>query len=119
MISLQHQPLPDSERKPYAEAVSRLAGIRHALRLVDELGEGPSPDPENDGLIADCFAAASPARQAVFDRKSAMAVNAAAAGLEALLAVRHDGQEPHAEANRALVEQIRRELEEVSQLVLR
>lgn len=119
MLSLQRQLGVESDRQPYAEAVARLAGIRHALRLVDELGDGPSPDVDGDGALSDCFAAAGPARQKLFDRKSAMTVNAAAAGLEALLATRQDGAEPHAEASRVMVEQIRAELEQISRIVLR
>lgn len=119
MLHLQRQPGFDSDRQPYAEAVSRLAGIRHALRLVDQLGDGPAPDPVSDGALADNFTAAGPARQALFDRKSAMTVNAAAAGLEALLATRQSGFEPHAEASRAMVDQIRAELEQISRIVLR
>lgn len=119
MLHLQRQPDFESDRPPYAEAVSRLAGIRHALRLVNQLGDGPAPDPEGDGLLADTFAASGPARQALFDRKSAMTVNAAVAGLEALLASRQEGIEPHTEASRAMVEQIRAELEQISRIVLR
>ena len=42
--------LPDSGaraascREPYAEAVSRLASVRHALRLVEPFGGGPASD---------------------------------------------------------------------------
>ena len=117
MPSIQRQPAAESQ--PYAEAVSRLAGIRHALRLVDQLGDGPAPDLDGDEALASHFAAAGPSRQALFDRKSALAVSAAAAGLEALLATRSAGAEPHAEASRTLVEEIRRELEQVSKIVLR
>jgi hypothetical protein len=119
MLHLQRQPQAESDRQPYAEVVSRLAGIRHALRLVDQIGDGPSPDPVADGVLVDNFAIAGPARQALFDRKSAMTVNAAAAGLEALLAVRQAGDEPHAEASRAMVDEIRAELEQISRIVLR
>lgn len=119
MLHLQPQTGVESDRRPYAEAVSRLASIRHALRLVDQVGDGPSPDLDGDGAIADSFAIAGPARQALFDRRSAMTVGAAAAGLEALLATRQAGAEPHAEANRAMVDQIRAELEQISRIVLR
>ncbi|MEO6432869.1 MAG: hypothetical protein ABIO29_02680 [Sphingomicrobium sp.] len=119
MLNLQRQPGLEPDRQPYAEAVSRLASVRHALRLVGELGDGPAPDIEGDGALAEGFAVAGPARQTLFDRKSAMTVSAAAAGLEALLAVRQNGGEPHAEASRAMVDQIRSELEQISRIVLR
>ena len=73
--------------------MARLAGIRQALALADSYGGGPAPD---------------------LDAKSDQVVNAAAAGLEALAAVEPDGA-----AGRDLVERIRRELAEVSNLVLR
>ncbi len=41
-----------------------------------------------------------------------------AAGVEALLDERQKGREPNAEASRALVEQIRRELAEVARVIL-
>ena len=117
MLHLQPAIAPESDRKPYAEAVSRLASVRHALRLVDDFGGGPASD--DDALLADSWDDAGKARQRLFDRKSAMTVQATAAGLEALLGERGEGREPHEEAGRALVDEIRRELEEVSRSLLR
>ena len=117
MLHLQPAIAPESDRKPYAEAVSRLASIRHALRLVDDFGGGPASD--DDALLADSWDDAGKARQRLFDRKSAMTVQATAAGLEALLGERGEGREPHQEAGRVLVEEIRRELEEVSRSLFR
>ncbi len=45
-------------------------------------------------------------------------VGAAAAGIEALLIERQEGREPHAAAGEALVELIRRELQDVAGIVL-
>jgi hypothetical protein len=45
-------------------------------------------------------------------------IGAAAAGIEALLIERQEGREPHSAANEALVEQIRRELQEIAGIVL-
>ena len=53
------QPRPE----PYAEAVSRLASIRHALRLVDDHGGGPAPDLDWDSEIAAAWDEAGPATQ--------------------------------------------------------
>src|SRR6476469_3792450 len=93
----------------YAEAVSRLASVRHALRLVDG-GFGGGPDSEFDGEISAAWDGAGEAKQRCFDRRSSQLVGTAAAGIEALLGQRHDGREPHSAANQALVEEIRREL---------
>ena len=72
---------------------ARLAGIRQALSLADASGAGPAPD---------------------LDTQSDQLVGAAAAGLNALAAVQGDSA-----ASRELVERIRRELAEISRLVLR
>jgi len=103
--------------EPYAEAVSRLASIRHALRLVDPFA-GPAPDEDNDAAIAAVWPAASEVKRSRFDERSARAAAGAAAGIEALLAARAAGHEPHQAASSALVDEIRRELEEVSRLML-
>jgi hypothetical protein len=109
---------PETRPAPYAEAVSRLASIRHALRLVDEFGAGPASDFPQDETIACAWDEAGEARQRLFDRRSGRLVGTAAAGVEALLIERQDGREPHAEASRALVEEIQRELREVAGLIL-
>jgi len=108
------EPTPE----PYAEAVARLAGIRHALRLVDPCGGGPAPDEQDDQEIACAWNEAPHTRQRRFDAHSARLVGATAAGLEALLAERQKGREPNREASQALVDQIRRELAQVSRLIL-
>lgn len=119
MLHLQPLPADEPEFDPYAEAVSRLVGIRHALRLVDDHGGGPAPDCDSDQRVAAKWTESDEGRRRLFDRRSKAAVNATSAGVQALLAERGQGREPHAEASRALVERIRRELEEVSRIVLR
>ena len=103
MLNLLPTPELESNPRPYAEAVSRLASIRHALRLVDRFGGGPAPDPEGDERIADAWDDAGEARQRWFDSRSAMTVGATAAGLEALLVIHRNDDEPHQEAGRVLV----------------
>jgi hypothetical protein len=83
---------PASDSSQYGDAVARLSGIRQALALADANGAGPAPD---------------------LEAHSGQVVSAAAAGLEALGAV--DGSA----AGRELVERIRRELAQISDLVLR
>ena len=119
MLHLQANPAPEPDFDPCTEAVSRLAGIRHALRLVDDHGGGPASDPDSDERIAALWDKAGEGRRRLFDRRSSEAVCATAAGVEALLTERGQGREPHREASRTLVEQIRRELEEMAHIVLR
>ena len=86
-------PQPTHEPLPYGEAVERLSGIRQALFRAEGFGAGPAPD---------------------LDSQSDQVVSAAAAGLAALTAVDGDSA-----ASRELVERIRKELAEISNLVLR
>ena len=118
MLHLLPDSAPEPAPQPYAEAVSRLASIRHALRLVDPFGGGPASDFDDDHKVAAAWDEASEHRRRAFDLKSNRLVGAAAAGVEALLIERQAGREPNQEASRALVEQIRRELAEVSRLIL-
>ena len=101
----------------YAEAVSRLASVRHALRLVDG-GFSAGPEGDLDDEVADAWGNAGEARQRCFDRRSARLVGTAAAGIEALLGQRHEGREPHVLACKTLVDEIRRELRDVAHIVL-
>ena len=118
MLHLQPVQPAEPENQPYAEAVSRLASIRHALRLVNQWGGGPADD--RDGVdLSGVWAQAGPARQRLVERQSEMTVHAAAAGLEALLAGHTSFAGPNVEASRAMVDQIRRELEDISTVVLR
>jgi hypothetical protein len=116
MLHLVAQPEPEIP-VAYAEAVARLASVRHALRLVDGgLGDGPEPD--LDGHIASAWPHASEAKQRWFDRRSARLVGTTVAGIEALLDQRQKDREPHHAASAALIEEIRRELREVAGIVL-
>lgn len=112
--------LPDSapEPGPYAEAVARLASIRHALRLVDPHGGGPASDPTDQLDVVAAWDQADEAKRRSFDARSAKLVSAAAAGLEALVAVNQHGRAPNTAASREMVDQIRRELAAVSRLIL-
>jgi hypothetical protein len=119
MLHLLAEPEFAAAPKPYAEAVSRLASIRHALRLVGTLGDGPSADlPDEDEAIAAMWDEKDEASRRRFDRRSEKLVGATAAGMEALLAARQDGGRAHPEASKFLVDQIRRELADVARVVL-
>jgi hypothetical protein len=112
--------LPQSDPRPiaYAEAVSRLASIRHALRLVEPFAGGPAPDLTDDQSIAAAWDGSGEAKQRLFDRRSERLVGATAAGIEALLIERQEGREPHLEATQAMVDQIRSELQSVAGIIL-
>ncbi|MEO6581824.1 MAG: hypothetical protein ABIN68_03325 [Sphingomicrobium sp.] len=102
---------------PYVEALARLASIRHALRLVDPFGGGPASDPYDDEQLATAWSAASTAKNRCFDGRTHRTANAAAAGLQALLAERATGREPHVAASATLSEEIRLGLEDVCKLM--
>jgi hypothetical protein len=118
MLHLIPESAPQATPQPYAEAVSRLASIRHALRLVDPFGGGPASDLNQDEAIAAAWPEAGEARLRAFDARSTRLVGATAAGVEALLDERQKGLEPHQEASKALVEEIRRGLRDVARLIL-
>ena len=110
---------PRTDPQPYAEAMARLASIRHALRLVDPFGGGPASDPEHDEQMATAWGGASKATNRCFDSRTSRTASAAAAGLEAVLAERAVGREPNAAASQKLSEEIRIGLEDVSRLMRR
>ena len=113
--------LPAQDRArpaPYAEAVSRLAAIRHALRLVEPFAGGPASDEDPNAAIAAAWDDAGDARRSMFDRRTGHLIGATAAGLEALLIEQADGRAPHREASQALVEEIRRDLSEIARVVI-
>jgi len=118
MLHLLPESQPQSRPLAYAEAVSRLASVRHAMRLVEPFGSGPASDFNQDGEIASAWDDAGEGKQRHFDRRSGALVGAAAAGLEALVIERQEGREPNAEATQAMVDQIRRELQDVAGIIL-
>ena len=110
----QHEP----EVGPaYAEAVSRLASVRHALRLVDG-GFSDGPGDDLDEQVAAAWPQAGEGRHRCFERRSARLVGMAANGIEALLSQRQKNREPHRAASEALVNEIRCELRDVAGIVL-
>ena len=117
MLHLLADATPEPRPQPYAEALARLASVRHALRLVDG-GFAAGPLDDLDENIAAAWPEAGEAKQHWFDRRLEQLVATAAAGIEALLGERDQGREPHREAGRTLVDEIRRELREVAGIVL-
>jgi hypothetical protein len=102
--------LPESQATevpaPYAEAVARLASIRHALACVEQIaGKEPSYR-DSEARLALGFPGASPPVQRCFDSRSARVASAAAAGLEAIARQQDAGVTPHP----AALDQLEREL---------
>ena len=111
-------PLPD-ECEPFAahpELLSRVAGLKRALRLVDPFGGGPASDLEDD-LDSAALAGMGDAAAACFDGRSQRLVGAAAAGLEAIVGVRGSGSEPNDVSLQLLAQEIRAGLADLSSLV--
>ncbi len=107
--------LPDSPAEPvlapYAEAVARLADLRHALSLVDPESAPGAPclaGPPSPGAAARCF-----------ETWSERTVAAASAGIETVLALRAAGHEPNRAAMREIADEIRSGLAGLEQLLRR
>ena len=110
------QPL-DSAPQPYAEALARLASIRHTLRLVDPFGGGPASDPSADEEIGMAWESSSESKRRSFDSRSERIIASTAAGIEALLAEQAEGREPNPAATARIAEEIRNGLDDVSRLM--
>ena len=83
---------------PYAEAVARLASLRQALACVEQFAGDEPSESMAEAKLAAGWPQASPAKQRVYDARSARVAAAAAAALEVLAAQHEAGQEPHSAA---------------------
>jgi hypothetical protein len=109
---------PSAQPKaPFPESVARLASVRMSLRLVEPSGHGPSGD-SDDAALATAFSKAEPALQHHFDRRASRLVATASDGMDALMAGFEAGRVPSEEASRELADRIRRELAEISGIIL-
>jgi len=97
------------------ELAARIAGLKRALRLLEPHGHGPSCD--EDEFLALEFANDSAMR--CFDARSERVVGSAAAGLDAVVAVRNDGYEANSAAVDLVAEAIREGLADLSELLRR
>jgi hypothetical protein len=91
---------------PYAEAVARLASIRQTLACVEQFAGGEASDSMAEAKLAAGWPNASPAKQRVFNARSARIAAAAAAGLEMIANSQEAGNQPHP----AAIERLKREL---------
>ncbi|MDQ3247315.1 MAG: hypothetical protein M3Q52_10590 [Pseudomonadota bacterium] len=100
---------------PYAEAVARLASLKHALRLVDPVA--PIADAAIEERVASAWGNASDASRRCFAARSERSIGAAAAGLEAVLAERRAGREPNTKSVERLADEIRTGLQELQRVL--
>lgn len=95
------------------ELSARVAGLKRALRLLEPHGHGPSCD--EDEFLPIEFA--THAAQRCFDARSERVVGSAAAGLDAVVAVRNAGGEPNSAAIDLVAEAIREGLASLDDLL--
>jgi len=95
------------------ELAARVAGLQRALRLLEPHGHGPSCD--EDEFLAVEFA--SEAARRCFDARSERVVGSAAAGLDAVVAVRAQGREANQAAVDLVAETIREGLANLNELL--
>ena len=82
---------PKKRPQAYSEAVSRLASVRHALRLVDPFGGGPAPTSMTTRRSPRPGTMPRRPGASCFDRRSERLIGAATAGIEALLVEHQQG----------------------------
>ena len=106
-----------AEAKPveHGELASRIAGLKRALRLLEPHGHGPSGDEEDFGFVE----FESDAARRCFDSRSERVIGAAAAGLDAVIAVRNEGYEANSAAVDLVADTIREGLANLSDLLRR
>ena len=100
---------------PFTEAGARLSSIRNALRLVDPFGGGPASDLSDEEIAAGWAVSTEPMRRC-FDARSERTINAATAGLEAIVQVRECGRAANDAAVGQVAEAIRDGLADLSDL---
>lgn len=111
--------LPDSfaidRATPYKEAVARLASIRTALSVAEQVA-GLEPSGRVGPPAATAWPEASEARRRCFDTRSVEAAQGAVAGLEVLAAQRAAGAEAHPRSIERLALTLRTDLAGLDQL---
>ncbi|HEY1142945.1 MAG TPA: hypothetical protein VGE68_02815 [Sphingomicrobium sp.] len=97
------------------ELATRIAGLKRALRLLEPHGHGPSCD-EDEFTIVEFDTEAA---RRCFDQRSERVIGSAAAGLDAVIAVRNDGFEANSAAIDLVADTIREGLANLSELLKR
>ena len=112
--------LPESDSTevpaPYAEAVARLASIRHALACVEQVAGKEPSHRDSEARLALGFPGSTPAVQRCFDARSARVAGGAAAGLEAVARQQEAGNPPHPAALAQLERELGAGLSDLDQL---
>src|SRR5690349_8510107 len=110
-------PLEAAAETPFAggELAARIAGLKRALRLLEQSGHGPSCDEEDLGPVELTHEGA----RRCFDHRSERVIGSAAAGLDAVLCVRNEGFEANLAAVDLVAETIREGLVSLSELLRR
>jgi hypothetical protein len=104
-----------------ADAGAQVAQLHQVLALVGEMAGRPASGPDLDSLeaaarVSDAYEAALPVDQKRFDRLAREAMASAAAGVEALLALRERGRPCTAPAQ-VLAEMLEQALRRLAQTV--
>lgn len=115
MIHFLPETFDPAAASPYTDAVARVASLRSALLVAEEVS-GLDPIRAGETGVPAAWPEASTARQRCFDRRSLEAVQAAAAGLEMLVAQRVAGSEPHPKSAERLALVLRSELADLDRL---
>ena len=92
---------------PYAEAVARLASIRHALACVEQVAGDEPSQRDSEARLAVMWPGASATAKRCFDARSTRVAAGAAAGIEAIAAQHDTGAAANAAAVDKLAEELR------------
>lgn len=100
---------------PYTEAVARLASIKTALTVAQQVAGGESAGPSGTPVPA-AWPTASAARLRCFETRSVESAQAAAAGLEMIAAQRAAGTDPHPQSVSRFADVLRADIADLERL---
>lgn len=101
---------------PLDESLARLASLRHALHLVEQLGGRDPSQVETLATVETAWDAAGASLKRCVAERSQRAVAAAEAGLEALALLRDQGVDANPASLRKLADELSAELGAIDQL---
>ena len=107
--------IADAQPVEQGELASRMAGLKRALRLLEPSAHGPACDEEDFTFLQ----FETEAARRCFDGRSERVNGAAAAGLDAVIAVRNEGYEANSAAVDLVAQTIREGLAKLSELLKR
>jgi hypothetical protein len=115
MIHFLPESFETETASPYKEAVARLASVRTALGVAEQVA-GMAPGDPPAPVVPTAWPEASDARRRCFDTRSIAAAQAAVAGLEMLAAQRDAGTAAHPKSVEQLALVLRSELADLDKL---